>query len=144
MRLWTLHPRYLDSRGLVALWRETLLAREVLRGRTAGYRHHPQLERFRATPAPLSAINAYLRGVYDESLRRGYSFDPAKLAPVRSRRAMRATSGQVAREWEHLMQKLRTRSPDEWRRWRGTADPQCHPMFRIAPGPVESWERSSP
>ncbi|WP_338140756.1 pyrimidine dimer DNA glycosylase/endonuclease V [Candidatus Nitrotoga sp. 1052] len=26
MRLWTLHPCYLDSRGLVALWREALLA----------------------------------------------------------------------------------------------------------------------
>jgi len=25
MRLWTLHPKYLDARGLVALWREGLL-----------------------------------------------------------------------------------------------------------------------
>ena len=142
MRLWTLHPRYLDPRGLVALWRETLLAREVLRGRTTGYRRHPQLERFRALPAPVSAINAYLRVVYDESLRRGYSFDPAKLVPVRRRPSIRVTSGQVEREWEHLMEKLRRRSPADWRRWRGTEGPRCHPMFRTAPGPVESWERS--
>ena len=27
MRIWTLHPEYLDGRGLTALWRETLLAR---------------------------------------------------------------------------------------------------------------------
>ena len=26
MRLWTLHPKYLDAAGLVALWREALLA----------------------------------------------------------------------------------------------------------------------
>ena len=76
MRLWTLHPRYLDSQGLVALWREALLARAVLRGRTRGYRHHPQLNRFRGAPNPVTCLNAYLRIVYDESVRRGYSFDP--------------------------------------------------------------------
>ncbi|HEU5178767.1 MAG TPA: pyrimidine dimer DNA glycosylase/endonuclease V, partial [Burkholderiales bacterium] len=32
MRLWSLHPKYLDARGLVALWREALLAQAVLRG----------------------------------------------------------------------------------------------------------------
>jgi hypothetical protein len=36
MRLWTLHPKYLDARGLVALWREALLAQKVLRGATRG------------------------------------------------------------------------------------------------------------
>ncbi len=34
MRLWTLHPKYLDPRGLVALWREALFAQAVLRGWT--------------------------------------------------------------------------------------------------------------
>jgi hypothetical protein len=31
MRIWSLHPKYLDSKGLVALWRESLLAKNVLR-----------------------------------------------------------------------------------------------------------------
>ena len=79
MRLWTLHPKYLDSAGLVALWREALLARAVLRGSTAGYRHHPQLERFRAQPRPVASLNRYLDAVYDESRRRGFTFDPGKL-----------------------------------------------------------------
>ena len=39
--------------GLVALWREALLARAVLRGKTRGYRHHPQLHRFRASATPV-------------------------------------------------------------------------------------------
>jgi hypothetical protein len=26
MRIWTVHPRYLDPKGLVAAWREALLA----------------------------------------------------------------------------------------------------------------------
>lgn len=72
MRLWSLHPSYLDSSGLVALWREGLLARKVLSGQTKGYIHHPQLQRFRETPHPLQTLDAYLKAVHDESLRRGY------------------------------------------------------------------------
>jgi hypothetical protein len=45
MRLWSVHPKYLDARGLVALWREGLLAQAVLRGRTSGYVRHPQLRK---------------------------------------------------------------------------------------------------
>jgi hypothetical protein len=32
MRLWSLHPRYLDAKGLQAVWREGLLAKKVLQG----------------------------------------------------------------------------------------------------------------
>jgi hypothetical protein len=38
MRLWTLHPKCLDARGLVVPWREALLAQKVLRGETRGYK----------------------------------------------------------------------------------------------------------
>jgi len=55
VRLWSVHPEYLDSRGLVALWREALLAQAVLRGETRGYRRHPRLARFRARPDPTAA-----------------------------------------------------------------------------------------
>jgi hypothetical protein len=34
MRLWSLHPKHLDRQGLLAVWREGLLAQEVLRGET--------------------------------------------------------------------------------------------------------------
>jgi hypothetical protein len=72
MRLWTIHPRYLDSQGLVALWRESLLARGALRGKTRGYRHHPQLARFLAHPSPRYAIKAYLAAIHTEATARGY------------------------------------------------------------------------
>ena len=83
MRLWTIHPCYLDGRGLVALWREALLARAVLRGKTRGYRHHPQLARFRAHRLPRHAINAYLAAIHAEGSARGYSFDAGMIGPVR-------------------------------------------------------------
>lgn len=141
MRLWTLHPKYLDAKGLVALWREGLLARAVLKGATKGYRNHPQLERFRAHAAPLAAINTYLRVVAFEAESRGYSFDRQKIGPARRGVALSATQGQIAYEWQHLLRKLRARSPGLYARCRRGAPPEPHPLFAIVRGGVESWER---
>ena len=141
MRLWTLHPRYLDAKGLVALWRETLLAQAVIRGRTRGYRHHPQLCRFQDSSSPRSAINAYLSGVYAESLLRGYNFDPSKLGRVGARPRLMATQGQLLFEWDRLLRKLRIRDMATYRSHRRIAVPDAHPIFAIEPGPISEWER---
>lgn len=142
MRLWSVHPRHLDAQGLVALWREALLARAVLRGETRGYRHHPQLARFRSHPAPRSAINAYLAAVLEEARSRGYDFDARKVGPVRASAPIRVATGQLEFEWKHLLRKLRARSPALYRRWQARA-PEPHPLFRVVSGPVEAWERPS-
>jgi hypothetical protein len=141
MRIWTLHPKYLDPQGLVALWREALLARAVLRGETRGYRHHPQLHRFQSHAVPKSMINAYLSSVLAEAESRGYSFDRRKVGPVRASSRIESTAGQLEYEWQHLMRKLRARSPSLYRKWRGLATPESHPLFSIKRGAVESWER---
>lgn len=142
MRIWTLHPKYLDPQGLVALWRETLLARAVLRGETKGYRQHPQLHRFQVQARPLSAINAYLLGVLAEAEARGYQFNRKKIGPVRGAVPIEVSSGQLAYEWQHLCRKLKGRSPAYYRHWRNVDTPDAHPLFTILPGPVEPWERT--
>lgn len=142
MRLWTVHPKYLDARGLVALWREALLAREVLRGRTLGYRHHPQLERFRACDTPLAAVNAFLKAVYLEAESRGYAFDAAKIGRCTSRR-LTATRGQLQHEWAWLLAKLKARAPQRHREYARIGCPDAHPLFIVRAGPVAAWERSS-
>ncbi|HEX3123773.1 MAG TPA: pyrimidine dimer DNA glycosylase/endonuclease V [Rhodanobacteraceae bacterium] len=142
MRLWTIHPKHLDAQGLVALWREALLARAVLRGETVGYRHHPQLQRFRAHSAPRTAINAYLAAVLEESQMRGYSFNATKVGPVRGRIELPATAGQIAYEWRHLLDKLQARSPDIFAQARAISKPQAHPVFRVVAGGVADWERT--
>lgn len=141
MRLWSLHPRYLDVQGLVAVWREGLLARAVIDGRTRGYRNHPQLERFRAHTTPLALIDAYLLGIYVEALARGYSFDRSKLGPAPTELTIDVTAGQLAYEWQHLLGKLAARSPDDHKRLLSETTPLCHGLFRVCAGPVESWER---
>src|SRR5690349_14992660 len=103
MRLWSLHPRYLDPQGLVALWREALLARAVLRGQTKGYRHHPQVVRFRAHASPRAAICTYLAAVHAEAERRGYTFDASKVGAARCEAVIPVTRGQVEYEWQHLL-----------------------------------------
>jgi Pyrimidine dimer DNA glycosylase len=143
MRLWTIHPRYLDARGLVALWREALLARAVLRRRTRGYRRHPQLIRFRVLPNPVTCMNAYLRVIYDESVVRGYRFDRGKLGRGFTRRRIPATTGQLAYEWAHLKNKLKSRNPRSYQAIANIRRPSAHPLFAIRAGPVQSWERPS-
>jgi hypothetical protein len=141
MRLWSLHPRYLDPQGLVALWREALLARAVLCGNTRGYRSHPQLERFRSQTAPRAAISSYLKGVHSEATTRGYSFDRSKIGRARTEVSLFVTAGQVEYEWQHLLQKLAARNPALYQQWRAVSAPECHPLFQVQPGPIESWER---
>ena len=140
MRLWTLHPKYLDPQGLVALWREALLARAVLRGATRGYRRHPQLHRFQAHASPTAAINAYLASVLAEADSRGYAFNRRKVGPVRAGLRIRSTAGQVQYEWQHLLRKLRNRNPELYRKWRNMDSPEPHPLFRVQKGSVEPWE----
>ena len=144
MRIWSLHPRYLDRQGLVACWRESLLAQAVLAGRTRGYLEHPQLQRFRTSPDPLSMIGSYLSGLATEADERAYRFDRGRIdradaVPVEG--AIAVTTGQLDHEWIHLSAKLAARSPDLLTLWEGVSRPEPHPLFHVLDGPIASWER---
>ena len=141
MRLWTLHPKYLDARGLVALWREALLAQKVLRGETRGYIHHPQLRRFSGQPNPSVALASYLRAVHGEAVRRGYKFDASKIGVRRIRGKLTETRGQLLYEWRHLKRKLNRRNVKKYRDLLSVKIPAPHPLFRIVAGGVQNWEK---
>lgn len=141
MRLWSLHPEYLDAKGLVALWREALLAQAVLRGRTQGYKNHPQLARFKASRSPVGFVAGYLRAVSDEAGRRGYRFDRTRIAPARAAGRLAVSRGQLAFEWRHLMRKLTTRDPRRKAGLESVVRPRAHPLFRVVAGGVADWER---
>jgi len=141
MRLWSLHPRFLDPRGLVALWREALLARAVLAGQTRGYRAHPQLQRFSAQAAPLDSLDVYLAAVHAEAGARGYRFDPGKFEAAARAPAIAVTRGQLDCEWQHLLRKLEQRSPALHAHWRD-ATPSPHPLFALVDGPRAPWEKA--
>ena len=142
MRLWTLHPKYLDSKGLVALWREGLLARRVLSGETRGYRNHPQLLRFRAARAPLATMDAYLHVVASEASARGYRFDRTKLGEDSPVPVLAVSRGQVEYERRHMLSKLERRDPARCAPLEAAETPDVSPLFEVRPGPVEPWERT--
>ena len=144
MRLWSLHPSYLDTQGLLACWREGLLARKVLLGETRGYKHHPQLERFKACPDPVAALDAYLLEIHAESLRRGFTFNRAKIGSCSYTKKLAVTQGQIQYEWEHLRLKLLKRDPARYERMLASEPPLPHPLFVIVPGGIEGWERVKP
>ena len=141
MRLWSLHPKYLDAKGLVACWREGLLARKVLLGETRGYRNHPQLERFKNTPEPIAAVDTYLVVIFDEAVARGYKFDRTKIDLHDKQPLLPVTKGQLLHEFEHLRAKLESRDPSRFQALSDVDIPLAHPFFSVIDGEVESWER---
>jgi hypothetical protein len=143
MRLWSLHPKYLDTKGLVALWREGLLAKAVLEGKTRGYIHHPQLIRFKQHQDPISVINVYLQAVLEEGLRRGYRFDPDKIDLLAQATPIYVTSGQIDYEWKHLMKKLKVRDHRRYLELTNVTIVDPHPIIKIIPGDKEAWEVTS-
>jgi hypothetical protein len=142
VRLWSLHPQYLDSKGLVALWREALLAQAVLSGLTRGYTHHPQLERFRERPDPRVTIASYLREVAREAEQRGYRFDQTKITAEGDAGPVAVSSGQMNYEWQHLLSKLIVRDPDRHATYGRIGMPIPHPLFAVIDGPIAPWERN--
>jgi Pyrimidine dimer DNA glycosylase len=143
MRLWSLHPSYLDTKGLVACWREGLLARQVLLGKTRGYRNHPQLQRFNTLADPVAALDQYLSAILAEADQRGYSFDHGKITYHPEPISLTVTDGQLAYELAHLRSKLEQRDRAQYVRLAVISSPLPNPIFKVVHGFIEPWEKVS-
>lgn len=140
MRIWSLHPQYLDSKGIVALWRETLLAKHVLEGKTKGYKNHPQLNRFKAAALPLDCIHQYLYYIYEEAKKRGYQFNKEKFQSNFSISTLTVTNKQIDFEFHHLLNKLRDRDEVLYKKISSTKNIKPHPLFKVVKGNIADWE----
>jgi hypothetical protein len=141
MRIWSIHPKYLDAKGIVALWRETLLAKNVLGNMTIGYKYHPQLIRFKKHEKPLHAINFYLKSVYQEAICRGYNFDFNKIdTHINELLKIEVTNQQIEYELKHLLQKLKKRDKEKYCQICNIKQIKPHPLFRVVKGKIEEWE----
>lgn len=141
MRLWSIHPKYLDSKGLLAVWREALLAKKVLEGKTKGYKYHPQLIRFKNHKKPLIAINAYLLEIYKEAKIRGYNFDKQKIKIVKFNNKIPVTSGQIKFEFQCLLKKLKSRDNEKYKQLKAIKKAEINSTFLLTPGKIEKWEK---
>lgn len=141
MRIWSFHPKYLDTKGLVALWREALLAKKVLENKTKGYKNHPQLDRFKNSTNALDSINYYLSIVFVEASTRNFNFDKEKFNQKNKIIKQKVTEGQLRYEFEHLKQKLVKRDPKKFEEIKFAQMPDLHPLFEMVNGNIESWEK---
>lgn len=170
MRLYNIHPKYLDQKGLCGLWAESLLAQSVLlkgefsehpqtphtRLRRTPYWNHPALNRFKGDKA-IYLIGNYLHGVAEEGIKRGYKFDINKIEihiPY-VHQLLTVTKGQLVFEISHLLKKLKQRDRKkyieiskeiEWREganylYYNESKIQAHSLFKIIEGGKEQWER---
>ncbi len=141
MRIWSIHPKCLDTKGLVALWRETLLAKKVLAGKTKAYRNHPQLNRFKEMIDPEGGVDHYLSYIYEEAKRRNYNFNREKINWDFEFMGLAVTKGQIQFEARHLLAKLKKRDPGRFQSLSLLDHFDPHPIFQVVDGPIEDWER---
>jgi len=141
MRLWSLDPKYLDRQGLLAVWRESLLAKRVLEGRTRGYKKHPQLARFYSTKNPLLYINTYLFYIHQEALKRGYNFSVDKINFPITKAKIRVRQEQLNYEFRHLLGKLKIRNRVLYQDLLKQKKITPNSLFKPVSGPIESWEK---
>lgn len=145
MRLWSIHPKYLDSKGLVAVWREGLLAKKVLEGKTKGYTNHPQLNRFKKTKDPIKSINQFLSTIYLEASVRNYHFDESKIGITTNKLSLiPVTTQQVQYEFELLKYKLQKRDVIKYSQIVKIDHIDLNPLFHIINGTIEDWEKPIP
>jgi hypothetical protein len=145
MRLWSLDFKYLDRKGLLAVWRESLLAKKVLEGKTKGYKNHPQLIRFKNSKNPLKTINLYLYEIYKESVKRGYSFNLSKIKLYFNKNPEKfekipLTKKQLIFEFNHLLKKLEERDIIQYNKIVKTKKINPNNIFYLIKGEIENWE----
>ncbi len=148
MRIWSINPKYLDQKGLIACWRESLLAKNVLEGKTIGYKNHPQLIRFKKTKNSLLYINSYLYEIYNEAKNRNYNFSKDKIDFLLIKKFTKNLDKnkiplhdkQLKYEWEHIQKKLKIRDIKKYKENKKVETVEANPIFKIIQGEIESWE----
>lgn len=144
MRLWSIHPRYLDRQGLTALWREGLGALTSIKP-GKGYHNHPQLDRFKKSNHQELLLQYYMRKVLWEAEARGYKFDASKLKPLRipsSREQIPVTRGQIEFEMKHLYKKMKERSIPQFSKNIKPKNVILNDCFYMIEGDIEPWEKT--
>lgn len=143
MRLWSLHPKYLDTAGLNGLWREACMARNALeQGESHGYYNHPQLERFKKANLSIESIYTYLYYVKQEADKRDFNFTDQGTTQTLDHH-IPVTNQQLDFEEGHLLDKLKQRDSIEEHNnlTVGQRFLDTHPLFYVINGPVEDWEK---
>ena len=142
MRLWSLHPRYLDPKGLVALWREALARPGRAPGAIPGdIATIPSCSDSARSPLRVAASPSTFGPCTRNRSSEATASTGARLCTGGTVARVDVTRGQLDFEWRHLLAKLEKRNPPVLEALQNTGDPAPHPLFRVVPGAIEEWER---
>lgn len=115
MRIWSIHPKYLDTKRLTAQWREALLCKSILEGKTKSYTKHPQYLKLLKLKNPYQFINFFLLTIWEESQKRGYKYDKSKInldeVKIFDNVYLDVTIEQLKYEFCHMLQKMNNDDP---------------------------------
>lgn len=134
MRIWTLHPRYLDDATLREAWRDGLAARRRLVAGSKGRPTDPLIHAIAACKHPVRVIDAYLSHLHQEAQRRGKAFDRSRIDGARAGAGFAVDSERVRDDWDQLMARMAEREPARHERQAELRRPHCHPAFKRIPG----------
>lgn len=141
MRIWSIHPSYLDSAGINGCWRESLLAQKILNGHNFSYKNHSQMKRFYSDRESLLAIGTYLYYIYLESVKRNYNYDFNKILYFNNNYKMQVTENQLLYEFNLLQWKLKKRNYKKYLENKNIKEIFPNNIFDVKEGQIESWEK---
>lgn len=130
MSLWSVHPRYLDNKGLISAWNRGLQLQKQLSTEPARNTGNSQLIMFSRQEKPLHAIGSYLSFIASEGCRRGYKFTHEKiLYPNFDEELLPIDSEQLRSENQMLQNRLKTRDKNRYQQLSSQSWPETHPLF---------------
>lgn len=138
MRIWSIHPKYLDTKRLTAQWREALLCKNVIEGKTKGYVNHPQFIRIKNHNKPIEFINAYLLTIWEEANKRLFKYDKSKIdmdKAILFKNKMEVSDKQLEYEYYHMM--LKSGKIEHIL----INEIESNPLFNIIEGDIMIYER---
>lgn len=132
MRLWSIHPKYLDKHALIALWREGLLAQKALSGKGLVDEANVQLVRFKKSANPVRAIGSYLSFVASEGAKQGCKLNHERiLQPNFEAKFMTTDVAQMELEVEQLKARMKTRNKDKFKLLTDVHKFEANPVFTL-------------
>ena len=144
MRIWSLHPQYLDQKGLGGQWEEGIIAQNTLFFQEGKYLNYPVLHRVKAHQEPVAWIGMYLNEILKEAnVNRGYNYNDQLIKQLKPTLPMPVTRGQLYYEWTLLQGRLQKRDPVKMSLNDGVDinNIKANPMFYVIDGDIEDWER---
>lgn len=133
MRVWTIHPKYLNRKELSACWHDGLRALKVLSEPEKYQRFYEGLSVFRVQSEPVYALAKYLQAIGKEGVKRGLQMDLSLLpeVPKDFRLKIPVSEERIASERKLLTKRLAGLGRWHLRKFQSMLPGRTNPLFFV-------------